>query len=136
VRNCEFTSQTFTVGLGGPFRDAFYLDDAIYQVLARSDSPPHLHLRLFQAERNDEVHLDDRTLTNIIARPEIAVSRLNAHHVAVNPDPTIVGDDGRFLLDARGNPQAIAASRHKTGMPSGKKSRDCPKVGKKPFQYL
>lgn len=110
VRNCEFASATFTRGPSGPFRDAFYLDDAMYQVLEHTTSPPRLRVRLFQAERNNEVHLDDRTLVNIIARPEIAVARINAHHVAVNPDPAITGSDGKHLLDAAGNPQSIASA--------------------------
>ena len=37
VRNCEFSSNTFTRGQSGPFRDAFYLDDAMYQVLEHTD---------------------------------------------------------------------------------------------------
>ena len=32
VRNCDFASDTFTRGPSSPFRDAFYMDDAIYEL--------------------------------------------------------------------------------------------------------
>jgi hypothetical protein len=110
VRNCEFASNSFTRGPGAAFRDAFFIDDAMFEVLEHTVTPPHLRLRLHQAEHNSEVHLEDHTLVNIIARPEIAVSRINAHHVAVNPNPALTGTGGHHMLDPAGNPQTVASA--------------------------
>jgi hypothetical protein len=110
VRTCEFTSTDFSVTRSGNFKDAFYMDDAMYSITENRTAPaPFLRIRLNQAERNNEVAADDRTLTNIISRPDIIVSRINAHHVAVNPNPALRGTDGRAFLDAAGNPQSVAS---------------------------
>jgi hypothetical protein len=104
VRAVSFRSTTYTVGTG-TFRDAFYLDDALVTFVERT--PTSLRVMLSRAERNDEVDAQDRTLTNIIARPDISVSRINAHHIGVNPNPTLVGTDGDRFLDGGGNPQTV-----------------------------
>lgn len=109
VRNCDFSSTDGTITRSARFRDAFFLDDAIYTILENTASPRRLRIRLYQAERNNEVAPDDRTLTNILARPDITVSRINALHVAVNPNPALVGTDNRRFLDAAGNPQTVAS---------------------------
>jgi hypothetical protein len=107
VRNCIFTSTDFTIDRGSALRDAFYMDDALYTILAHTTSPPLLQLQLRQAERNNEVDITDRTLTNIIARPDISVSRVNSRHVSVNPNPGLHGSSGQTFLDAAGNPQTV-----------------------------
>jgi len=109
VRNCDFSSTNGTVMRSGRFRDAFYIDDAIYTILEDTAVPRRLRIRLYQAERNNEVAPDDRSLTNILARPDIAVARINALHVAVNPNPALIGTDGRRFIDAAGNPQTVAS---------------------------
>jgi hypothetical protein len=109
VRTCEFTSNDFTIRRSATFKDAFYMNDAIYTILENRTSPaPFLRISLNQAERNNEVDFNDRSMANIIARPDITVSRINAYHVAVNPDPSLVGTDGHRFLDAAGNPQTVA----------------------------
>lgn len=109
VRTCEFTSSEFTVGRSQTFQDAFYIDDAMYTILENRTTPTRfLRVQLEQAERNLEVEFGDRAMVNVIARPDLAISRLNAYHVAVNPDPTLRGADGRTFLDAAGNPQSVS----------------------------
>jgi hypothetical protein len=109
VRTCTFTSTNFTVSRSGNFRDAFFMDDAIYTVVDNQSTPtPFLRVRLNQAERNNEVDINDRSMVNIIARPDINVSRINALHVGVNPNPALVGTDGHRFLDAAGNPQVVS----------------------------
>ena len=110
VRNCDFSSVDFTINRGSTFRDAFFIDDAIYTILENSASPRRLRLRLYQAETNNEVAVEDRTLTNIIARPDISIARINALHVSVNPNPALVGTDGHTFLNSAGNPQVVDSS--------------------------
>lgn len=108
VRTCSFTSTTFTISRSGNFRDAFFMDDAIYRVVENRTTPsPFLSIRLNQAERNNEVDINDRFMVNILARPDISISRINALHVAVNPNPSLSGTDGHKFLDAAGNPQTV-----------------------------
>jgi hypothetical protein len=108
VRNCEFSSTDFTVKRSQTFRDAFFIDDTIYTILENRISPnPFLRLRLNQTERNNEVDFSDRSMVNILAKPDISVSRINAFHVAVNPNPNLRGADGRTFLNAAGNPQTV-----------------------------
>jgi hypothetical protein len=104
----EFTSADFTIRQSNTFKDTFYLDDAIYTILENRASPsPFLRIRLNQGERNNEVDVNDRTMVNILSRPDISVSRINAYHVAVNPNPSLRGTDGNTFLDATGNPQTV-----------------------------
>jgi len=108
VRNCEFTSTSFTVRRSSTFRDIFFIDDTTHTVLENRTSPsPLLRVRLRQAEQNSEVDLTDRSLVNILSRPDISVSRINAFRAAVNPNPTLTGTGGRKFLDAGGNPQTV-----------------------------
>jgi hypothetical protein len=110
VRTCQFSSTDFTIGAGKTFRDAFCIDDAIYTVLENRTTPsPLLRIQLNQAERNAEVDINDRLLANILARPDLCISRLNACHVAVNPDPSLQGTDGHTFLDSAGNPQTVTS---------------------------
>jgi hypothetical protein len=62
-------------------------------------------VRLDAADRDHECTADDRALGNPLARPEIAVSRLDARGVAASPD--------RDALDAAGRPRAVAAGGKK-----------------------
>ena len=112
VLTCEFTSSDFEIRNtgpnAGPFRDAFFLNDAIYTIVENRTVPtPFLRLRINSGERNSEVALEDRSATNIIAKPEISISRINAYHIAMNPDPSLVGADGHRFLDWSGNPQEV-----------------------------
>lgn len=115
VLNCEFTSTDFEIRNtgpnAGPFKDAFFMNDAIYTILEHRETPSRfLRLRINSGERNNEVASDDQTSINIIAKPEITVSRINAYHIAVNPNPNLVGSNGNRFLDALGNPQVVSNS--------------------------
>lgn len=57
-------------------------------------------------EPGPELTVNDRALTNPIARPEIHVSRINARHVGRKP----VSSAAISLLDANGVPRAVPAS--------------------------
>jgi hypothetical protein len=110
VRTCEFTSTDFNIGPGKTFRDAFFIDDAMYTILENATTlSPLLRIQLNQAERNTEVDFNDRQMVNILARPDLCISRINAYHVAVNPDPSLQGTDGHTFLDAAGNPQTVTS---------------------------
>lgn len=61
----------------------------------------------FPGEPNDECTEADRAQVNVLARPEIAVGRINAYHVALEPNPDIRGVHGEGLLDADGRPQVV-----------------------------
>jgi len=107
INDVEFTS-TGAVSLENySFRDAFLMDDSMSKIQERKVNSFHVQLR--GSERNNEVDPLDRTRTNIIARPDIAVARLNALHVAVNPDPNLVGANGEHFLDVNGDPQVVTA---------------------------
>lgn len=108
VRTTTFSSTSFTVGTSPTFRDAFFMSDARFTILENRSTPtPLLRLRINQAESNSEVDISDRSMPNIIARPDIAVSRINAFHVAVNPNPALRGSGGETFLNASGNPQVV-----------------------------
>ncbi len=110
VLACEFTSTEFIVNRSRTFRDAFYIDDAIYTIRDNQQTPPFLRISLNQAERNNEVDLDDRISNNILARPDISISRINAFSIAVNPNPSLRGSDGKTFLDTAGNPQTVTST--------------------------
>ncbi|MEJ7678275.1 MAG: hypothetical protein WKG06_10525 [Segetibacter sp.] len=109
VRTCEFTSSNFKVEPSINFKDAFYINDAIYTIVENIAEPaPFLRIQLNQAEQNNEVDFTDRSMVNIIAKPDISISRINAFHIAVNPNPALRGTDDRTFLDANGNPQTVS----------------------------
>lgn len=111
VRNCTFTSSNFTIGSSSQFKDAFFIRDAIYIIDERRMPPdPFIRIRLYQAEMNSEVDVNDRSMINILARPDICVSRINALHVAVNPNPALQGTDGHTFLSPAGTPQSVTNS--------------------------
>jgi hypothetical protein len=108
VRTGSFTSSDFNILRSNTYRDAFFMEDVLYTIVENRTTPSSfLRIHLNQGERNNEVDFADRSMVNIIARPDINISRLNAFHVAVNPNPTLRGTDGRTLLDAAGNPQTV-----------------------------
>ena len=87
------------------FQDFFFIDDAKYERVSTDDGS--LKLRLFTAEQNPEISSTDRARKNAIAIPEIFVSRINARHVAVSPNPEFRDRHGKKLLDSNGHPQII-----------------------------
>jgi len=109
VKNCEFTSSDYKIMDGnevsatGLFTDVFFLNDGWYQIIEKTDNPKKLKIKIYNNEQNNEVHEDDQSCKNIIARPDIAISRINAFHVALNP----FSENGQPLLNAAGNPQVV-----------------------------
>ncbi len=86
------------------FEDFFLLQDGRY-VLARR--PEGKHIVMAQLADDAECTAEDLALPNPMARPEIWVSRLNARHASVVPDPNLTDSQGRHLLDGRGMPQTL-----------------------------
>ncbi|QEC44503.1 hypothetical protein [Pseudobacter ginsenosidimutans] len=107
VIDCEFTSSSFEIKREGPFRDVFFIDDPIYS-MEKSES--FLRIRLHQNERNREISAVDYNYPNIMAKPELAVCRINAWHAAVNPHPSFTGSDGNRFLDANGLPVTVTSA--------------------------
>lgn len=66
-------------------------------------------VRLDADDRDHECSAADRARGNPLARPEIAVSRLDARGVALRPDPR--------ALDAAGRPQAVSLQDFPDGVP-------------------
>lgn len=85
------------------FADYFFVNDGEYRV--SRDEQGHASVEILPPA-NAECAPEDLTADNPIARPEVWVSRLNARHASVVPDPTIrEGEKG--LLDAHGMPQRL-----------------------------
>lgn len=74
------------------FEDFFLIDDAQYKIIHRS--PKQLELETSYQLRLPEVAAEQRSDPNPLATPDIMVSRINALHVAANPDPALLADDG------------------------------------------
>ncbi len=71
----------------------------------------------FKGEPNTECTAADRRQTNILARPEIGVGRINAFHAGVVPNPSVKGVHGEGLLDSQGKPQAVEFGNEKSVPP-------------------
>lgn len=103
-----FASTTFerkTVS----YRDFFFIHDGDYTVL--NTPPGQLRVLIRYKQLHPELTAADRSLINPLSRPDILVSRINARNVAVNPKPSIVGDNGAKPLDAQGLPQSFVSSQ-------------------------
>jgi hypothetical protein len=88
------------------FQDFFWIQDADFTLLAcPPDHPDKVWAEIHALAENPELGAEDRLLPNPVARPDMAVSRINARNVAVTPDPAVVGTDGRRYLDKHGDPQ-------------------------------
>lgn len=90
------------------------VDDVFY---IQEDSVPDpapgtatdLSVTFTSAHKNPEVFEPGRQLVTLVAQPDIAVSRIDAHAVALTPDPAKRDSNGRGFLDADGQPQLVAA---------------------------
>ncbi len=104
------------------FVDFFHVSDGKLEVSEWTSSDGETsgkYVTLFDASGDHEASDADRARSNIIARPDIMVSRLDARGVALKPKTSIVGADGEGLLDENGQPQAVAFA-DKRDMPSWK----------------
>ncbi len=86
------------------YQDFFYVNDGVWTQEAKGG---HKAKIVFKGESNDECTASDLKRANPLALPEIAVSRINAYHAGVVPDPQVKDKDGRTLLDKNGMPQAL-----------------------------
>ena len=86
------------------FEDFFLVDDGKWRMEAKGDG----RIRFQQLpDENDECSAEDLALPNPMARPDILVSRIDASHVALEPDPDLRDAAGAGLLDAQGLPQTL-----------------------------
>jgi hypothetical protein len=90
------------------FQDFFWIRDDDVSDLT-SPGANNLVLRVWTTNRNPECAPADLGQPNAIARPEIAVSRINPCNVAVLPDPSFSDVAGKGFLDATGQPQEVEA---------------------------
>lgn len=86
------------------FADFFYVRDGVAEVSAAGDAS---YVFLQDDAGNFECAPDDLELPNPMARPELAVARLDARGVAWSPRADLVDADGQGLLDAEGQPRAL-----------------------------
>lgn len=110
VDGAVFSTTTFDIRRP-TFSDFFWIDDSDFAIGEESTSPRRLRILIRHQLRHPEISAGDRGLRNPIARPDIMVSRINALHIAINPDPNIQGDDGTRPLDGNGFPQALTSSQ-------------------------
>jgi hypothetical protein len=84
--------------------DYFYAQDDIFFA---DESNGSVEVTIAEMRAGLELAPSDFASPNPIARPEIVVSRINPHHVAIEPDPGFTDSEGRGYLDATGRPQAV-----------------------------
>jgi hypothetical protein len=84
--------------------DFFYAQDDIYFT---SESNGGLEITIAEMRAGLELAPSDFASPNPIAQPEIVVSRINPHHVAIEPNPGFTDSEGRGYLDASGRPQTV-----------------------------
>jgi hypothetical protein len=93
------------------FENFFYVNDGQYEMRPWASGGIVLELR--DDLRDEECGPTDRGRANPLSVPQILVSRIDARHIALRPDPTIRGVNGEGLLDARGLPQTVTFASEK-----------------------
>lgn len=83
--------------------DFFFIDDTTFS----AEGEDALTVRIHAVRSDPEVSAEDRRLSNPTAQPDILVTRINARHVAVNPDLTRCDHEGGTFLDASGRPRTM-----------------------------
>jgi hypothetical protein len=97
------------------FEDFFHIADGRLEVseVHKPEGDVATSIRLIDDDRDHECGPADRGRPNVIARPDVRISRLDARGVALRPRAEVVGVDGARLLDERGKPRAVRfASKH------------------------
>ncbi len=87
------------------FSDFFWLDECEYSITEGSRG--RIDIQYSTELANPEVGSADRGLPNPIARPDIHISRINARHVALDPNPGFRDVHGNGFLGADGKPQTV-----------------------------
>ena len=94
------------------FEDMFFISDGSVEVTksaveSASAGGAQPIVIISNDATNHECADADRDRPNIIARPDIFVSRIDARGVALRPKASVVGKDNAKLLNAQGKPQAV-----------------------------
>jgi len=92
------------------FEDFFHVADGDLEVGeqgAAEEEPAKPSVTLVDSRRDHEVGDEDRARPNVMARPDVLVSRIDARGVALRPRADVTGEDGEGLLDAQGRPQTV-----------------------------
>jgi hypothetical protein len=103
-----FISTTFNFSRE-TFNDFFWIKDDRFTLFSQPGDQ-QLRLRVFTSLQHPEMTNSDKALPNPLARPEIFVSRINARHVAENPDLSYRDMDGKGYIDAEGKPRSVRSS--------------------------
>ena len=93
------------------YEDFFHVSDGKLEVheLLGTDGVVRGHSVFADDHCGDhECSATDRASPNVMARPDILVSRMDAHGIAMRARTDIVGVSGEGLLDDAGKPQAVA----------------------------
>lgn len=94
----ELGTETFT--------DFFLVNDGRFTTESLPDG--RVNLKLQDDQQDDECSAADRLRTgNVMAHPDILMSRINTRHIALKPKASIHGIHGEGLLDAGGLPQTV-----------------------------
>ncbi len=96
TENWEMTSERY--------EDFFFVQDGPW---TQEPQGGHRMRFTFDPEPNEECSSPEKKLPNPLGLPKISVSRINAFHAGVVPDPKIHGIKGEGLLDANGMPQTV-----------------------------
>ncbi|MEZ6016142.1 MAG: hypothetical protein R3F49_13565 [Planctomycetota bacterium] len=91
------------------FEDFFHVSDGKLEVEERvvaDGAPAAWSVRLFDRAGDHESSAADRVQPNVLARPDLFVSRIDARGTARAPRKDVQGVDGERLLDDQGQPRA------------------------------
>lgn len=92
------------------FRDVFHVSDGkleVEEVVGAEGAAPQHAVRLFDRAGDHECSDADRAHPNVLAHPDLYVSRIDARGSAQQPDPSVVDAAGHGLLDDAGRPQPL-----------------------------
>lgn len=87
------------------FEDFFHVADGRLEAARTEDG--RWHVSLHDRSGDLECTPAERGLPNALAQPEIFVSRLDAHGIALIPDPSVRDADGLALTGPDGRPQEL-----------------------------
>lgn len=86
------------------YEDFFFVQDGPW---SEEGLGGHKERFTFDPQPNEECSDAEKKLANPLGLPKISVSRINAFHAGIVPDPSVHGIKGEGLLDANGKPQTV-----------------------------
>lgn len=98
------------------YEDFFHVSDGkleVREVLGKGGEVVGREVFADDRAGDHECSEDDRQRANVLAVPDIVVSRIDPRGIALRVRPDIVGADGQGLLDATGRPQAVTFAERK-----------------------